>query len=229
MTVKGSKEELEKFVMSASRYQPLQNAKGTQEAENLEFLQLDATGLQLQIQMWERFQSECEAQGGKDAPGAISKPVDEQSGISKAWQFKTGQERVLYLITRELQHVFGHVLELCCEVIKVDPNTVAFEFEDDFDVQAPTDEVTVATEFLALASGCATLRAEVLKRLTRKVYPDLPNMKEIEGEIEGAAERQANAPTPDEMKMQLAQTMAEAKQQNTAPPNQMSQKVSAAA
>ncbi len=188
-------DDLKKFVSGVSRYIPLKNGNGQQEPEKLEFTQLDPIGINLLITMYERFQQEVDAQAGKDAPGAITQPLNEQSGISRAWQFKTGQERVLYMITRELQEVFDQLLDIVAVDMGRDPEKIGIMFNDDFDMAAPGDNADIAIKVLPLFSVSKTATSEIKKRLINDVYPDLPNMEDIENEIDEGKDLQLDPET----------------------------------
>jgi hypothetical protein len=174
---------------NVSRYIPLENAKGTQDAESLEFIALDPAGLNLLIEMWHYFRQEAEAQGGKDAPGAVHEPLGSQqaSGISKAWTFKTGQERLLFLLTRELEHAFDRVLDLVCIAFGIDPELVNIRFNTKFDMSDPAQEAEKAAGILKILAGKSPkAAAQVIYRALTAAYDDLENLPEIKQELEEA-------------------------------------------
>ncbi len=191
-----SDDELAKMTAGVTRYIPLRNSRGTEDAEALEYVQLDVAGIETQIAMYERFVQESSAQAGKDAPGAVTQPV-EQSGISRAWQFKTGQERILFLITRELGECFNRVLEFVSEALGAEKGSTKLEFNEDF---ASEVDQTKEVEFTDKALGIAdryelkTLRAELLKSFVGATCPELSEeaRSKIDGECDKAVTKIAD-------------------------------------
>lgn len=190
------KEELEALNLGASRYIPLKAGTNVREAEELSFVQLDHAGLDLQFAAYHDFRAKIDELAGKDAPGATTKPLDGQSGISKAWGFKTGEERILFLISCELDRVVNRAMDFVAEAKGVDPEAIRAEFNYDFDIESPTESVDVASKILPLITESPTATAEIKKKMLHAVYPDLPNMDEISKELDaGEADISANSTT----------------------------------
>lgn len=175
--------ELPKWGLGATRFIPLKLGSVERDGEALEFAQLDAKGLELLIAMHQWFCSQCEEQAGSNAAGATTEPV-EQSGISRAWQFKTGQERVLFLITRELQACFDTAMNLIAVDMGRDPNNISIKFNENFDTVNPKESVDIATKMLGLVQDSQTATAEIKKRVLIDVYPDLPNLVKAQKELD---------------------------------------------
>jgi len=109
-----NEQDLGRLGVGASRYIPLRNGRpGEENAEALEFVQLDPTGIELLFRAHALFASQARAQagGGEDA-AAVPR---EQSGISQAWKFKTGEERVLFMLARALEPFLTECAELGLE------------------------------------------------------------------------------------------------------------------
>jgi len=109
-----NEQDLGRLGVGASRYIPLRNGRpGEENAEALEFVQLDPTGIELLFRAHALFASQARAQagGGEDA-AAVPR---EQSGISEAWKFKTGEERVLFMLARALEPFLTECAELGLE------------------------------------------------------------------------------------------------------------------
>lgn len=99
--------------IGASRYIPLRagNKMTGDDGESLEFVQLDATGLELLFRAHSLFAAEGSIE--KTAGDETSVGIPQQaSGISQAWRFKTGEERVLFMLARALEPFINETLEL---------------------------------------------------------------------------------------------------------------------
>lgn len=189
-------EEMKALSLGASRYVPLKAGTNQKEAEELAFVQLDHAGLDLQFAAYHDFRSKIDELAGKDAAGATTKPLEGQSGISKAWNFKTGEERILFLISCELDRVVNRCLDFVAEAKSVKPERIRAEFNYDFDIESPTEAVDVASKILPLVTESPTATAEIKKKMLNAVYPDLPNMDDINDELDaGEADISANSTT----------------------------------
>lgn len=102
-------EELTRIGLGATRYVPLRNGiPGQENAEELSFVQLDPTGIELLFRAHELFSAN--AKSNPDDAGAAIPQV--QSGVAQAWRFKTGEERVLFLLARAIEPFLNECLEL---------------------------------------------------------------------------------------------------------------------
>jgi hypothetical protein len=108
LTTNRNEEELKPFQTSPSRYIPLRAGKdGVEPAEKLEFVQLDPTGLEMLFKAHELAAKQAQDAASPDNAGAI--PM-QQSGVALAWRFKTGEERILFLIARALEAFLNEIL-----------------------------------------------------------------------------------------------------------------------
>lgn len=199
--------ELKTFNTNSSRYIPLKLGNLNQDGESLEFIKLDPTGIEFLIGMHDRFVMKAREQAGQDAPGATTQPT-EQSGISRAWQFKTGEERVLFLLTTELKRVFDTVLQLVAEMTGGDPGAVSIKFNNRFEnIGGPKETVEVSEKMLSIAEryGAQDLAVVAVMRAVSAAYPSLDEktLESIENQIKAKktadvqAEKQAQQETKD--------------------------------
>ena len=138
----GDTDEKRTLVTGANRYIKLRGAVGNQEPETLQYVQLDAAGINLMMAMFGKFRDICLQSSGKgDAKGV---PVaKEQSGVARAWEFKTGEERLLFCLTRQLAEAYDAVLKIVCSYMGVDDSTVELKFNERFDLGMPKDKLAV--------------------------------------------------------------------------------------
>ena len=176
--------ELKKFIMGVTRYIPLKLGDVNKDGESLEYIQLDTAGIEKLVEMYFMFCQKAEEQAGADAPGAVTQPLEEQSGISRAWQFKTGEERILFLITRQLQDCFNQVMDIVAVDLGKDPEKISIKFNEKFEVIDPKKEAETAKLILPMVTASQIATAEITKRVVKQAYPELPNMEEIEKELD---------------------------------------------
>lgn len=115
LTFKTSKtdDQLAGLALGASRYIPLRagNKNTGDEGEELAFVQLDPKGMELMFRAHSLFAAEGSLE--KTAGDETSIGVPQQaSGISQAWRFKTGEERILFMLARALEPFINEALEL---------------------------------------------------------------------------------------------------------------------
>lgn len=121
LTLKTSRheQELERIGLGASRYVPLRAGRpGAENPEELSFVQLDPTGLELLFRAHELFSKQAARQAGLGADEAAAVPR-EMSGVAKAWAFSTGEERLLFMLARALEPFLNDGLELAAEALGV--------------------------------------------------------------------------------------------------------------
>lgn len=128
--------------------------------------------------------------GGKGGGDAITQqPTSEMSGISRAWKFKTGEERMLFLITNQLQMFFKQILERAALVKSLDPAELKVEFNVEFDMTDPKTTADIVTEVWPRIQSMPTAK----KMALRKLIPLLGQPTEDEeAEIEKEIEKEAN-------------------------------------
>ncbi|GMV78861.1 MAG: hypothetical protein AMXMBFR7_00450 [Planctomycetota bacterium] len=159
-------EELQRIGVGASRYIPLRNGRpGIEEPEALEFVQLDATGLEFLFRAHALFAAQVSRQAGLAAHEAAATPR-EQSGVAHAWSFKTGEERHLALLARALERFFDESLLMAAIALEL-PGTPKVDLPDRFEVEAPAEALEVAERAVPLAreAGRADLADAALLRL----------------------------------------------------------------
>lgn len=187
LTFKTDRDEtdLPKWGLGATRFIPLKLGNVDLDGEALEYCQLDSAGLDKQIEMYDRFQAQAKEQAGEDAPGAVTQPLQEKSGISRAWEFKTGEERVLFLITRELQTCMNKVMDIVAVDMGRDPENIAIKFNDSFEQAEPEKEAELVGKLVPMLERRSWRAvAEILKRAIKQAFPGLPKMDEIEKQLD---------------------------------------------
>ena len=199
-----SETEQKDLVTGATRYIKLRGSVGNAEPETLGYCQLDPTGMNLMMAMFQKFRDICLQSSGKDSATAVPM-AKEQSGVSKAWSFKTGEERLLFCLTRQLEEAYDQVLKIVCSYMNVDPETVEIKFNESFDLGTPKDKILVVQQLVGLAEKyqLETLAKAGLKQLvslagtlTEKEENEV--MKEIEALSLQAPNRVAGADAPVE-------------------------------
>ncbi|MCW8133078.1 MAG: hypothetical protein KIS92_22215 [Planctomycetota bacterium] len=119
LTLKTSRPEteLERIGLGASRYVPLRAGRPNMEnAEELSFVQLDPTGLEMLFRAHALFSKQAQRQAGLGADEAAAIPR-EQSGVARAWAFSTGEERLLFMLARSLEPFLNDALSLAGEAL----------------------------------------------------------------------------------------------------------------
>ncbi|MGD0089926.1 MAG: hypothetical protein ABSE73_08405 [Planctomycetota bacterium] len=147
--------------LGASRFLVLQLGSATERSEELSFTQLDPTASDRLAAQYERMVQRAKDQSSRSETVGIAGPV-EQSGISRAWAFKTGEERVLHLLAACLERNFQRLLEMTARSAGVPagtsraggtpalPEAVSFHMPDTFDVQGPEFALGTGKELLPL-------------------------------------------------------------------------------
>jgi len=165
LTTSREEQDLGEIGLGASRFLVLRAARHAEPAENLSFVQLDPTAADRLAQMYERMIAKAREQALRTG-AAVAGPV-EQSGISKAWSFKTGEERLLFLLGRELQTGFQKILDLAERMSGLPAGRAAIVFPDAYDVDSPDAPVALAERVLPIFEryGLTSASASILERL----------------------------------------------------------------
>ncbi len=162
-----SEEEQKQLCLGASRYIPLRNSRpGMEDAEELKFVQLDATGIELLFKAHGLFAAQAR-QAGSTGEEAGATPV-QQTGIAQAWRFKTGEERVLFMLARALEPFLSQCLSLAVRALGDDANSsVTVRLADSFDVAPASEALDGAEKLLELAEkfGQTELARAALARI----------------------------------------------------------------
>lgn len=156
--------------VGAGRYVQLKGGTGQREAEELFFVQLDGTGLEKQYSMWKEMRAMARERAGKAAEAAIAGP-SEMSGISRAWEFKTGEERALFLITLRLEAAFNQILDLLLERKGTDPGSAKIVFNTDFDLRSDREKLESNEKALDVFNPfeTPTIKKTILKQIADSV------------------------------------------------------------
>ncbi|HYG77801.1 MAG TPA: hypothetical protein VEK08_22535 [Planctomycetota bacterium] len=170
-----SDEELTRLGLGATRYIPLRNGRpGVENAEELKFVQLDPTGIELLFRAHSLFAAQARAAGsGGDEAAAIPREV---SGVAQAWRFKTGEERILFMLARALEPFLTRCLNLAltsppAPLLKGEGRTAAqsvvVRLPETFDVTTPAEAIDGAEKLLQVAAqfGQTQLAKTALQRL----------------------------------------------------------------
>jgi len=149
--------------LGASRFLTLQLGSGSEKSEELSFTQLDPTAADRLAAQYERMVQRAKDQASRTEAAGVAGPV-EQSGISKAWTFKTGEERVLHLLATCLERGFHGLLEMTARATEPralasgplpygrgsDQDAVGIQMPETFDVQGPEYALEAGKELLPL-------------------------------------------------------------------------------
>lgn len=103
--------------MGAGRYLELRTAlPGGGEGEDLAYLQLDSEGLNLIGETHKEMVAKANDLASR-SPRSANQPLDAQSGIAKAWDFKTGEEKALNEHKMELETTSNSILKLLTRLL----------------------------------------------------------------------------------------------------------------
>lgn len=124
-------------------------------------------------------------------------PQAGASGVSKAYTFEKLNKR-LATIADTIQTAFAKVLRLVCLWQREDPDklpAVPWDFPETFQVESLAQELEVIGAALGLNPPSATLRAELQKKLARKLLPkaEPATIETIDGELEAGTRSEAAA------------------------------------
>lgn len=184
----------------AGRYVKLKPASGTRDGEDLKFAQLDPAGIDLQIGMHDRIKALGRTLAGRAGDAVITDQPKETSGVSRAWEFKTGEERVLFLITSALQSGYEKILRIVALMKGLDATKIKIKFNTKFDLGAPKDALDVSERVFNIVSGLNM--PESKKVALRKILDSLgPRTEEedeaIDEEIEEAGNQEVQIADPN--------------------------------
>ena len=130
-------EELARLGLGVTRYISLRNGvPGQENAEELSFVQLDPTGIELLFRAHALFAAQG-MPGAHDAGPDIvagSAVPREQSGVAQAWRFKTGEERILFMLARALEPFLNECLELAARALGIEGPPPVAKLPESFDL-----------------------------------------------------------------------------------------------
>lgn len=181
-------DEIPDIGLGTSHYVILQQAlANVRDKEELSFLQLDVAGIEQQKAMFESIQGQARSAAGK-MPSSATQGPREQTGISKAWTFKTGEERLIFLIAENLQSTFDWLLRLTSRYMKADPEKVKVAYPHAYDVEGPVEVTELVEQVLPIAK--ALDQREAVKQLIKKLFTalDLNWNDELEADLDKIAD-----------------------------------------
>jgi len=160
-----SDDELKRLQLGASRYIPLRNGQpGIDNPEALEFVQLDPTGIELLFRAHALFATQA-MKSANSGSGEEAATPREHSGIAQAWRFKTGEERVLFMLARALEPFLRQCLQLGAQALAHDtasmPNVetlsraltqLSVRLPESFDVTSAAETLANVEKILDLAT-----------------------------------------------------------------------------
>lgn len=196
-----------KFSSNAGRFFLLKCGNQDRNDEQLAFTQMDATGIDRQMLMYEQFYAKAD-EAMKENVGQTN-AVKEMSGISRAWKFKTGEERLLYLTMREIEHALDQIMDIVAVDLKHDPAKVEIKLNDEFDLSDDAQDIDADIKVLATAEQYKLEESAkaILKGLMLPYAESDEDIKSMTDEID-SAEMPEPEPTPAEQLPVKQQTVA---------------------
>ncbi len=166
LTTTREKSEIANIGLGASYLNVLQGAHEGVPEEKLAYVQLDATPAEKLSRMYETLCQKAREQANKSADAGVAGPV-HQSGISKAWTFKTGEERVLFLLSICLQEGLQWTLELAARMSGHGTEKVAVGFPQNYDITGAPEQIAITEQALPLLTeyGLNTAAIHLLSKL----------------------------------------------------------------
>lgn len=194
-----SADEINDFATGATRYIILRNGKGINDPETLQYTTLDATGIQLMMQMYEGHVHRGQALAGRSGEDSSAVTVpSQQSGVARAWKFKTGEERELFVMTRQLEEAGNKILRLVSKILEVDPLQVFMELNEDFELEESTDALDVYERIMGICEKLGLSAA--WKAAIRKIVCSMQGMSDSELEETLQEISELEAPDPEQIK-----------------------------
>ncbi|HYF49507.1 MAG TPA: hypothetical protein VEJ63_08880 [Planctomycetota bacterium] len=173
-----TEDDLRRLQLGASRYIPLRNGQpGIDNPEALEFVQLDPTGIELLFRAHSLFAAQALKSANSGDEAALPR---EQSGVAQAWRFKTGEERVLFMLARALEPFLAQCVKLGVEALAHDGTSavpheelsralteISVRLPESFDVTSTAETLANLEKILELATklGQTELAKSALQRL----------------------------------------------------------------
>lgn len=176
--------------LGSTRYNVIK-AGSQEEREDIRFVQLDCQPIDRLSVHYDKLTAKAREQADRMNLGAIT-GAGEVSGVSKAWSFKTSEERILYLFGHHLQGLFQKLLELVARMEGLNEAEVAIKFPETYDIQGPTDLLAQAERALDIFKLYNQRKASalLLERLIQSVLqnPNQTDWDEIEKQIKEEVE-----------------------------------------
>lgn len=181
-------DEIPDIGLGSSRFNVLKPGMAQGEGkEELNFVQLDVQALDRMFVAYDKFTAKAREQADRMNLGSIT-GTGEVSGVSKAWTFKTSEERILYLFGHTMQEVFEAILKQIARDEGLNEEQVSVQFPETYDIQGPTDQLTQSDRFLTICQTFDLKKAAAmnLERLCASILqnPDQEAWQEVLKEIE---------------------------------------------
>ena len=166
LTTTRDKADIPNIGLGSSYLNVLQAAQDGNPEEKLAYVQLDATAADKLAAMYDRLCQKAREHANKSADAGVAGPL-QQSGIAKAWTFKTGEERVLFLLSVCLQEGLQWTLELAARMSGADAGKVAIAFPQNYDITGIPEQIAIAEQALPLMTGFGlnTAAVHILNKL----------------------------------------------------------------
>ena len=186
LTTNRPESEIKNIGLGASYLNILQGRRGETDAEKLAFTQLDPTAADRLSLMYDKLCGKAREQAHKSADIGVAGPVS-QSGISRAWTFKTGEERVLFLLSICLEEGFQWLLDLASRMTHAGEHVCAIKFPASYDVSGIPEQVAVTAQTMPLLTqyGMKTAAVHVMKTFARHVMGNATETEIMQSDREG--------------------------------------------
>lgn len=186
-TNRTAKEIQDVAAAGSGRYMVLKSKNGVVEKEELAFVTLGVEGLKQQQELLEKFR-----QLGVDSTGrseVAATTVQAQSGVSRAWQFKTGEGRILFALQFELEKGLNWLLDhWIAPAYGVEASKARLVFHDDFADEVPVEVILDQTgKMLDLAQrlNSPTLKRAAVEAMASALKLNSYQMESILAESQG--------------------------------------------
>jgi len=171
LTTNRDDKEIADIGLGSSYLNILQGKVGDRDEEKLAFTQLDPIAVDRLLTMYEKLCNKARENANKSTDVGVSGPV-QQSGISKAWTFKTGEERVLFLLANVcLQEGFQWCLDLAARMSGAGESKASIKFPESYDITGLPEQLAIANQAMPILAeyDMRTAIVHLMKRLARHV------------------------------------------------------------
>ena len=188
LTTSRKASEIDAIGLGVSYLNVLQSRTDSTDAEKLAFVQLDPIAADRLSAMYDKLCLKARQQASKSADVGVAGPI-EQSGISKAWTFKTGEERVLFLLSINLQEGFQWILDLASRMSGAGEHAASIKFPPSYDITGIPEQVAIAGQAMPILDQyhMRTAASHMMRTLARHVMGNATDL-EIKQSDEEAGE-----------------------------------------
>jgi hypothetical protein len=201
LTTDREEKEIADIGIGSSRFVVLRKGLPPATDETLKWIQYDPTVITQLSAQWDKLS--MRARDAARMGSLAAREAVEQSGISRAWSFRTGEERVLFLTAMHLQEQFALLLRRAAQMDRGDPEAVAVTYPDSYDLTPSPERERSLRETLGLAAtwglnalAMETLRALVSASAGTRIAPAV--QAKIEAEIAALADQDLRRIAPFE-------------------------------